>query len=565
MKNRHQSLILSFLFLLAGCYKDVDNSLPQEVILEIPEVIVTTTLSGHLSDLEGGVMDDYSLLINGIEYEVAGSYFSIKIEGLNKRGQTVFAYKNDKIIALGTFLPIENDINRIELTVFPEWESQVINPRQNTDIAVGMAVRLDISDTYFKNDNGGDYEGELHVESGLFSDLNRPTVLGFDAYGVLNTLEVKGGFYVGIKDKEEAPLKVDEKHRIKLVIDNIPSESNSLYRFDEEEKAWIEIAKVEKGRIEVPIQKYGYFVLVHAERGIFLEGRCSRENNPIAYQRYNWDDGKMHGEGISTTGGRWLTVAPAQSNVVMRTANPCGNQLELKTITTKKEHIEDVVLALDEANGIYQFLKVSVLDCEGNPSSKPSIYLKTSDDNSDIYTFPNGEINVWMAVCPTFRLTAYDIDSGMEGPLLEWSTSIDDDLSYLTSCGSNANGYTVLKIRGEQKLFPAFELEETGERSILKATDNTVRLSIKNAGVGTFEADKINIFINDASFGDKGYYIDCENAAGGCGIEDCKITHYSVDADGWIRVSFSGTLWMRTIEPLEAGYFAVEGVILLKG
>ncbi len=563
MKKINLHLIL-ILLVLSGCYKDVDNSVPEEVILELPEVIVTTTLSGYVSDLNGGVMSDYSLEVNGINYEVEGSYFSIKMERLNKRGQTVYVYKNGVIVALGTFLPIENDINRVELVAFPDWQSSTLNWRQNANFSITSDVEIDLSDTYFNDLSGLAYEGVLNIQSGQFSELNRPTVLGFDSYGALNVLEVLDGFYLKILDENQSKLTIDDKHRLKLVLNNLDPKINSLYWLDEISGSWVEVEKAVNSKIASAVKNGGYFVLVHSERGVFVEGKTTKNNSPIAYQRYNWQGSEMDGVCIGTTAGRWMTVMPGTSEVSLQTKNPCGLQLNLKTITTLKDPVNDIVVVMNDYNANYQYLKVNVLDCGGNLSSQPSIHIKVTDNDNDVYSFNNGEINVWMAVCPSFRLTAYDIETDTEGPLLNWSTDIDDDLSYLTSCGDNANGYAVLKIRDEQKLFPAFELEETGGQSILRSADNAVRLSIEDAAVGSFDTDKINIYINDDSFGSKGYFIDCENAAGGCGIEDCKITHYDEEEDGWIRVSFSGSLWMRTIEPIEAGYFEVEGVILLR-
>ena len=564
MKKLNLSLFLSALLLLSGCYKDVDNSEPEEVILEIPEVIVTTTLSGHLSGFDGAVMSDYALLVNGVSYEVQGSYFSIEMQGLNKRGQTIYAYKNQKVVALGTFLPIENDINRVELVAFPEWQTNTLDWGQNANFLIGTDIEIDFSDTYFQDINGAAYKEAFSLQSGQFSDLNQPTVLGFDQFGALNVLEVLDGFYVKVQDTNGEELTIDDKHRMRLQLSNLGTKVNALYRLDEESGAWIEVAKVVKGKVEVAVKEDGYFVLVHAARGVFIEGNTIKNNNPVAYQRYNWRTDGMLGNCIGTTSGRWLTVVPSGANIDLQTKNPCGEQLPLKTINTLKNNISDVQVVMDEDNVNYQFLKVNVLDCEGNLSPQPSVHIKITDDDNDVYSFESGEINAWMAICPSFRLTAYDIDTDTEGPLLNWSTDIDDNFSYLTSCEDNSSGYTVLKIRGEEKLFPAFELEEEGTRSILKSTDNAVRLSIEDASVGTFETNQVNIYINDDSFGSKGFFIDCENAAGGCGIENCKITHFDEGADGWIRVSFSGSLWMRTIEPVEAGYFEVEGVILLQ-
>ena len=217
-----------------------------------------------------------------------------------------------------------------------------------------------------------------------------------------------------------------------------------------------------------------------------------------------------------------------------------------------------------DSTRLYRELKINILDCDGNVTDQPMIHIKSTAGGNDLYSFLSGEINAWIPVCPSFQLTAYDLESGVEGPLMNWSTNIDDDFSYMTSCNNNDDGFAVIKIGGERQFFSAFAFEYSGEKSILKSTDNAIRFAVEGDDTGSFEEKLVNIYINDETFGSKGFFMDCENAENGCGINDCTITHYDVSADGWIRVSFSGNMWMRTIDPVVAGYFDVEGVIMVK-
>jgi len=76
--------------------------------------------------------------------------------------------------------------------------------------------------------------------------------------------------------------------------------------------------------------------------------------------------------------------------------------------------------------------------------------------------------------------------------------------------------------------------------------------------------NQVNVFLEDDSFGTNGYRIACENTTNGCGFTTWNVTHYEAGSEKWVRVSFEGEVWMQTINPPQAGYFPVEGVILTK-
>ena len=82
--------------------------------------------------------------------------------------------------------------------------------------------------------------------------------------------------------------------------------------------------------------------------------------------------------------------------------------------------------------------------------------------------------------------------------------------------------------------------------------------------LGEYMDNEVNFFIEDEDFGDDGYKMNCENSTIGCGFDNINITHLRDMGDGLSRISFSGTLWMQTIDNPTAGNYPVEGQIITK-
>ena len=161
-------------------------------------------------------------------------------------------------------------------------------------------------------------------------------------------------------------------------------------------------------------------------------------------------------------------------------------------------------------------------------------------------------------------MSAYDLVSDQFGPALDWSTMTDDDLTFLSACSDFEEGFSYLKINGEEKIFNSFEVVQEGEKTILKSQDDKVRLSFRGASAKIYRDEEVNVYINDIDFGSSGYFMDCQQSVTGCGVTDFHVTHFEEGAEGWLRVSFSGTLWMQTLINPVAGNYNLEGVIMTK-
>jgi len=114
------------------------------------------------------------------------------------------------------------------------------------------------------------------------------------------------------------------------------------------------------------------------------------------------------------------------------------------------------------------------------------------------------------------------------------------------------------------KIYSAIRTENLGDKTILESQNGEIKFLIDGNTPGVYTEDQLNIKINDNGFGDHGYAVSCENSTQGCGITNIYVSHYEEMPGGWIRITFSGEVWMQTITPAAAGNFPIGGTILSK-
>jgi len=276
----------------------------------------------------------------------------------------------------------------------------------------------------------------------------------------------------------------------------------------------------------------------------------------------DWHLATLSNQVCATENGKWIALLPESETIRMNLLNPCDESLQSETLDIDVNDLSGQNLIISDNNN-YQKLNITVLDCNGDTVSTPNLNVSSGNEVNH-YIFSENYSDKWIAVCDEFNIAAVDETSGESGPSLSWSTSIQDELDVLTHCGEYDQGYSVLKIREDEKIYPAFELRIEGERTVLQSPDGNVKFIFKGMEERMYDVNEVNVLIDDIDFGDKGYYIKCENSSYGCGIDNFNVTHYESEGSGMVRVTFSGTLWMQTLTPSVAGNFDVEGVIVIK-
>ena len=552
MKN-YLLLLLSIALLSIGCYEDSNESIEPQTIIEVTEVFVNTSISGSVVDFDGNFLSDYDLSVNGKLNSIPSDYFLLQLEDLKKKGQTIHVLKDDQQIGIRTQLLVENDINHMEIMQHPPYEQKTISD----NLAISKTLSVDFSSTKWS----GDYNGSVTADYTYIESTNSLTPVGYTSLSDLIAIDSRGGFYLSLKTSSNDALVAQKDAPILLNTSGLDEDVNGLFVFDKENEIWTLVTDLTSGD-EVEILGEGYYTFANYTSGVFVEGVVTKEDKPVAYQPMMWDLSTLSNHIYATEKGRWIALLPEQENVDINLLNPCDESLQTETLEIQIEDIKDENLIIKDSDN-YQLLDMTILDCDGNIVAEPNLNINTGSVGVH-YVFSDEYSDRWIAVCDEFEIAAFNELTGEAGLGLSWSTDVIGSLDVLTDCSEFDQGYSFIKIREDEKVYTAFELEVEGQKTILKSMDGSVKFIFNGMEEGMYDVKEVNVFIDDSEFGERGYYIKCENSANGCGINNFNVTHYESNENGMVRVSFSGNMWMQTLSPSVAGDFDVEGVIVIK-
>lgn len=512
-------LLISFVAI--ACYDDSEAVDTTSYKAE-PKVYVNTGVTGKVVR-KGAVLNDYHLQIAGVDYEVVGSYFYHQLDNVKRTGTIAEVVSADRTVGLSTMMLVANDLQQLDFAV-----SDVATNRRERDFERQVHDYITIS--------GNGFNQEVYTLAVAFD----ATIPAFDQEGKLMMVDDALGFVFKVYNDSES---------IESIAVLRPSWPSHFTMFKMVDDVWQQVSE--------PTFGTGVYMVGDARAASRYTVEVSKEGEAVAYQplRSSVDQDIR----ITSVNGRLASLRPWNESSSIEVLTPCGAVLQSLDITAAAEKANIAI----NSDGQHQKVKAQVVDCNGNITAIPAFKIINGDDGRETYLFGESQIDNWVPVCgDNFTIAAIDPETGEQGPELPWSLNIDDDIDYLSDCSSRVDGYSLLSVNGEVKVYPPFQYMVVDGETMFMSPDGKVRLRIRGDMAGGFQNDEVNIYINDEGIG-AGYYINCEQSSLGCGLDDFYITHLE-ETDGWIRASFSGTMWMQKLSPITAGNYQVEGQILIK-
>jgi hypothetical protein len=559
MCKRHNNMRQLFTYLLlilfiSACYDDYDRSVTIEDRPQ-PETTMDSGLTGRAYNNERSILSDYSLSINGMTYNQSEAYYE-DISQLRKFGQIIYLMKGEEIIGFNNQLLLENDINNVDLIAFPQKQMITISSDSQT-IEIDTEISITINKNQLLNTDNQIPLSDILVNHLSTTDPDILSQVGHHGYNsdmnllVLNPSRL---FYLELLSEGEQ-LTIDDDMPIQLNHNFI---DNSLFRLDER-GYWSEVSN-DSG---YGIKQSGYYIFAEAQPGVYNEGTLLKENKAVSYidlnLRHEFDSRNYNLK--TSSKGRWAMVNYADESVTLQLSTPCDQVIENANIDLAGDSNLDLSYEMT-TDDLLLDVTTQVVDCRGQLSDVPTINIR-NQSGSFLYPYIGSAINTWIAICEeNVDITGYDISEDKAGPLLDWNIGIEDAISYLSYCENFSSGFSLLKIREDMMVYSSPDIEMEGNETKLIESDNRFRLNFKGLDIGAYEKEDVRIFLEDFSFGSEGYRITCENSPLGCGIEDFRVSHLDIAGGGWTRITFSGTVWMQTIDPPLSGDFPVEGIIM---
>lgn len=548
-------LLVSLAIIFSSCYKDIDNTEVIEVIYEQPKTDGDTEMSGHVVDGAQALSEDYDIVVNGFTTLVPNTYFYIRNEVFHKQGQLVEAYKDGNLLGMAYPYLIEHDINEVAIARFPELQEIAYSE----SMALSDRVTIAIEKPSIRRSTGEAAEQTV-IHTTTITEKDLLTQMGTSAYskaGELLALNPSSGFVMNLSEGDQ-PLRLNAQ--MNVMIDQ-SANGKSLFVFHRAFEYWLEVGKIGEGNLST--DQTGYFLIADAEPGVYMEGQVEQNDIRVSYTQGVCKVGEATYPFTTTENGRWAAVLPEGAQVSAELYNRC-NELISNVDFSSTTGITDQQIEVDEEEELFN-LVTEVLSCDGDIIEYPSIVLET-DSESSLHVFSESSIDRLMPTCGErpFELSAFDQELGEAGPQLTWSAQTEDVVGYLSSCNSEEKGYALLTINGEEKYYPYFNMSIDQDATLLVSHDQTMQLKFKGVLDRMYDDVEVNVFIDDPNFGSKGYYMDCDTSEDGCGFTLFNVTHYE-SSGGWLRVSLAGErLWMNTINDPVAGYYPIEGVIVIK-
>ncbi|MEE9439854.1 MAG: hypothetical protein V3V14_12685 [Saprospiraceae bacterium] len=545
-------LVLTICLFSIGCYDDIDNTPDPEVIIEQTEVYIDTKIAGTVESINGENLKEYTLKINNDNYSIDGDYFKVHIENANKKGQIVQVLKNNKNIGIATFLLVENDINKVLIKEHQAIKSQIISDVFNI-IELDNQISIDLKNAKWE----GNYIGDIGLEYVKIEQSTSLTPVAYNQYLDVLAVNSIGGFFLKATTASGEPLDIKKDGKVKITLHDIPPNTNGLFELDKNDN-WKLVSDIVNGA-EVEVLASGYYAFGIYDKGVFVEGIVSKDDNVIAYQTMNWEEGDISNRFRSTETGKWIAVFPENNTTEISLLNPCNESIFTETITIKNSDIYGEVLIVNSNNPNFQTIDIEVKDCKGNNVENPNIAINSSLSN-DIYSFSSSS-TVLLSVCEDVTISAID-ENGNNGPEMILDDQLSQNIDYLTNCAEYIDGFSHIVIREDTKYYTAFNVSEEDNQLVIRSENQKFRLRINGTESRKYSENEVNIFIDEEEFGTRGYYISCENSEIGCGISNCEVARYGNNK--WLKISFEGELWMQSYNPWVAGNYPISAEITVK-
>lgn len=538
---------------LASCYDDYDFS--TEIITEEkPRTLINSGLNGHFLDFNSYSSADISLELADNSFVIEDARFYKSLQRVSKISERIQIRHGHKTVAIANVSFLENDIQRVEFRAFPDYK----------ELSLNAGTTREIEESYFDmhlsaetvSADGLSQTEDLDMRYSLIEDaqiINQLGQAGMDADGQLLVLEnIQWALHIESFDRN-AEISILNASKNWLTLNDISGDLE-LFRLAEDGL----FRSVDTDANRIAIKGEGLYMLAEKRPAVYLEGAIKYNDTAISYLPLEL--GSHH---FSTTAeGRWAGLVEQGVDSELRILDNCNDFIQSFALPARDDDFKQYEFQLGASDRL-TLMRTSVIDCEGKLQMLPALQIDKTGIGQ-LFIFRNNPINNYLAVCENeFSLLAIDPVGMSRGPAIPWSREQEADLKYMSSCQNFENGFSFIRINGEEKLYSGFNSAFDGSETRLSSDDGLFRIKFDGQGNGFYTEQMVNLYINDTTFGDAGYGIDCEQSNLGCGIKELYVSHYSTDGD-WLRLSFSGEIWAQTLDPPVAAYYPIEGVILTK-
>ncbi len=559
---KRYSICLAALIFLLSCHEDSDEVITIIENPDPPAVLITTRL---VSVLDNGPID-----ASAVNLTFAGQmsifdevdFNQIKGSGINRDFELIRMATEMGIPFYKAASLTENDVNYVHLTI-PDIQVYDGVSTAESIFQVSADVELNIPAGSLVNPDGTPYQGTYKAaiaslkSNGVYAN-SIPSFTAISAQNTLSGLIFESCYYVAAVTPDGIALKFTNGAFL-----SIPSSVLPEWVFDVQKGLWT------PGKIDGPDQENkifldgsAYYAKAEARSLTRVKGTLKINGSltphfPLTI-RYAGQERVVH----TTNSGAWAIQLPSATTCQISIQFPCGDTQDVSLVTnSENEMVTTLEITNDEIENV--LIKGTTRDCGANPLADNFTIVEGSTET--IYFSEGPEINVYIPTCinGSIDISSYNSADGQSGPSVAWPAADTVDIYSSFACNQARDEYLSLVVSGEKKMYWNLKSELDGSRMIIEddgsIPDLDFKVFVEGLSAGLYDDTMLNILFEDMNLGNRGYSLYCPTATSGCGFTDFSITHFAEAEGQWIRGHFEGKFWIKTFNPLTAGYRTVAG------
>lgn len=560
--------VLATLLIFSGCYPDTEES-TETIIKPVRKTVIASAKTViNVTDENGQPLTGLTARFNQQSKIInQASFFQFDAKNIYKENELLSITDTDGQVYEYSLYNIENQVNYHNVTLFRNTNKQVFSTSEGSVISFPSGkMAIDLTNTGLTSGNGA-YAGQVNCIYHEF-DLNNPYHLQaipggklIDIDGKYHLVEWLYVFRFDLLTQNEKYLALTNPKNVFLNIS--PEKQARIIQYDRSKKFWTDLGTFSDTK-NLPIQSSGIYAVVHTYEPSALKGIFTANDLPLVKQKITYDyDGKRF-ETQTTNTGKWEILVPKNQSVSIQPVTDCSDLQNGITVSANETTVETGIKNFNTQQIRNITLKGSFKNCSSEDLPEGFIQINQNTKTEYIY-IPESDFEWTIPICDDGVLSFGA--AGNAGEKMA-NISFDNDIADLGNiflCLGLENQYISLRTSDGKTLYTG-DIIVTGSgsetRIFFKSTTQEFLITfINNQQPGLVATETGNIVWKDPTFLNKGIEINCPTS-NTCGFEEIRIL--SQQNNDWIKGSFKGNFWSKTLQPLTAKNQILEGDFFIK-
>ena len=438
------------LFVLTGCYKDIDETNIVNTTIPGPEIV--EEFSGNLTvtveDLGGSIVQDVTVFVYDQEL-TTNKYGIAHFENipLDRSGTVVQAYRAGFLFGTATFNPIGGD-NYLTMKVLPIQNLAVFNSNDNVTISVDGGGKVDVSSGSFEYKDGTAYSGEVEMMKYLINEEDNDYLdvligdhTGLAKNGTLKALEIYSAVAVFAYDLEGVELQLREGKTIRIELPLNPdyadlvSDQSKAWNFSQAKSTWLEeeVAYRDGSTLWGEVSQLGFWSYAKPYNYVNITAELKgEEDEALSHLSVSFYNNSIVASGVTDGDGKVYLKIPHDREITMSVSHSaCADPIFEKVIPAQlDDHIlEPQIISIQNLGRI-----IGNLNCQMDPVPNGMVICRTPNGSYQYTADENGDFDILLseALCNNevdVEIIGYDLQTGNESTLIVYQNASNNPIT----------------------------------------------------------------------------------------------------------------------------------------